>query len=161
MLLELVLEGRRDGDAVEHRVDGHAGEPLLFLEGNPELVVRVEQLRVDLVEALELLLRLRRRVVVHVLVVDLRVVDLRPGGLVPFLEHLQESPIGLEPPLEEPFRLFLLRGDQPHGVFAETLGHELGLDIGLEAVFVFAVGELFECGGFGHGVSRTLSEPGL
>src|SRR5205814_1278408 len=61
-LAELRLERRRDRDAVEHRVDGDAGEDLALAERDAELLVRREELRIDLVEALRsVLLRLRSR----------------------------------------------------------------------------------------------------
>ena len=48
----LRLEGRRDRDAVEDRIDGDAGEQLALAQRDAELLVGLEQLRVDLVEAL-------------------------------------------------------------------------------------------------------------
>jgi hypothetical protein len=39
LLLELRPERRRDGDAVEDGIDGHAGEALLLGERDPELLV--------------------------------------------------------------------------------------------------------------------------
>ena len=63
LLLELVLEGGGDRDAVEHRVHRDAAEALLLFQRDAELLVGLQQLGVDLVEALELLLLLGRRVV--------------------------------------------------------------------------------------------------
>jgi hypothetical protein len=63
-LLELLLERGGDGDAVEDRVHRHARELGPLVQGHPQLVVGLEQLRVHLVEALRgVLVRLRRRVV--------------------------------------------------------------------------------------------------
>ena len=67
---QLLLERRRHRHAVEHRVDRDAREQLLLLEGNPELVEGLPDFRVDLVEALQARLLLRRRVIDDVLVVD-------------------------------------------------------------------------------------------
>ena len=61
-----------DRDRVEDRVDRHAGEDLLLGERDAELLVGLEQLRVDLVEAAERLLGLGRGVVDDGLVVDRR-----------------------------------------------------------------------------------------
>src|SRR6266545_1556894 len=52
LLRQFLLEGRRHRDTVEDRVDGHVGQQLLFVERNAQLLESVEQLRVDLVEAL-------------------------------------------------------------------------------------------------------------
>src|SRR5437879_13428457 len=56
-----LLEGGRDGDAVEYRVHRDPGEARALVERYAELLVGLEELRVDLVEAL-------------------RAVLLRPGG---------------------------------------------------------------------------------
>src|SRR2546428_10237091 len=58
--------------AVEHGVHRHAGQPLLLGQGDPELLVGLQELGIDLLQALRLLLQLRSRVVDHVLVVDRR-----------------------------------------------------------------------------------------
>ena len=59
-LAELGLEGRGDGDRIEHGVDRHsrlldAGEDLLLDQRNAKLRIGAQQLRIDFVE------RLRRR----------------------------------------------------------------------------------------------------
>ena len=162
VLLELVLERRGDRDAVEHGVDGDldAGEPLLLLQRDAELVVVSRELGIDLVEALELGLRLGRRVVDDVLVVDLRVIDHGPGRLGLLFEHLLEPAQRLEPEVEEPLGLFLLRADQPDDVFVESGRGLVGLDVGHEAVLVLAVGELFELGVLGcDGVGLLGHQP--
>ena len=46
-LRQLVLEGRDDADAVEHRVDRDARQALLLVERDAELLVRLEQLGID------------------------------------------------------------------------------------------------------------------
>jgi hypothetical protein len=66
---QFLLEGGDDRDAVEHRVDGDAAHPssrrhapdFLLLQRNAELLVGLEQLRVDLVERLRLRLPSARR----------------------------------------------------------------------------------------------------
>jgi hypothetical protein len=47
---ELFLVRGADRDRVEDRVDGHAGEALLLGERDAELLVGLEELRVDFVE---------------------------------------------------------------------------------------------------------------
>src|SRR5207247_11447132 len=109
---ELVLERRRDGDAVEDRVDRDAREALLLLERDPQLRVEGPDLRIDILEALDFLLRLRGRVVDYVLVVDRRGPDVRPGRLL----HREPGAVGPRPPLGHPFPLLLLSGSVAHAL---------------------------------------------
>ena len=52
-LAQLCFERRRDRDTVEHRIDGDAGEQIpVRRRGNAELLVGLEQLRVDLFQTL-------------------------------------------------------------------------------------------------------------
>ena len=46
------LEGGGDGDAIEHRIHRDAGEHRPLLQRNAELLVGLEQFRIDLVQAL-------------------------------------------------------------------------------------------------------------
>ena len=52
-LPELLLEGRRHRDAVEDGIHGHAGEQLLLVERNAELLEGAADFRIHLVEALK------------------------------------------------------------------------------------------------------------
>src|SRR5262249_29729175 len=104
---------------------------LLLLERDAELFERPPDLGVDLVEAPDDGLRLRRGVVNDVLVVDGTVFDVAPRGLV----HRLPDPIRLQPPLEQPLRLVLLGRDEP-------ARKRLLLDIGNEAVPVVAACKL-------------------
>ena len=104
---------------------------LLLAQRNAELLVGREDFRIDLVERGQRLL-LRRRVVVEVLVVDLRVIDPRPGRLA----HGQPAPIGLEPPRQHPFGLVLLGRDEADDVLGQALRGLVGFDLGHEPVFV-------------------------
>jgi len=137
-LLQLLTEGGRDGDAVEHGIDGylarafHAGEDLLLLDRNAELLVGAADLRIELIERFQLRLLLRLRVIISVLIIDRRDIQFRPirrGHRLPLAERFQ-------PPVEHPLRLALARGNVAHRVFGETLGREFLLDIGGEAPFV-------------------------
>ena len=153
-LLELRLEGRGDRNGIEHGVDrdpagtelaadriaverrrlalfAHAGENLLLFERNAELLVGAQDLRIDLVERGQRL-PLRRRIVIGVLVIDLGVVDARPGRLA----HGQPALVGFQPPGQHPLRLVFLGRDETDGIFRKALGRLLGLDIGHEAIFV-------------------------
>ena len=135
---QLLLEGGHHRDAVEHRVDRvlgralNAGQNFLLLQGDAELCVGGQKVRIDLVQAGGAILGLGRGVVVGVLVVDRRELDLGPGRLLqgqPALERLQ-------PPLQHPFRLVLLGRDEADDVGVQALGRELLVDVGDEAVLV-------------------------
>src|SRR5436305_10876138 len=106
---ELVLERRRDGDAVEDRVDRDAREALLLLERDPQLRVEGPDLRIDILEALDFLLRLRGRVVDDVLVVDRRVPDVRPSRRL----HREPVLVSPKPLLAPPFLLLFLKATYP------------------------------------------------
>ncbi len=138
-LLELVAEGRRDRNRVEDGVDRHAGELGPLAQGDAELLVGLEQLRVDLFERLRPVLPgLRRRVVDDRLVVDRRVVDVLPGRLL----HGEPVAVRLQAPLEHPLGLVLLRGDEPDDVLGEARRDRLRLDVGDEPGLVLALGQL-------------------
>ncbi len=141
VLLELFLERRRHRHAVEHRVDGDTGQPLLFLKRDTQLLEGLEQLRVHFVEALRTLGLLGSRVVVDRLVVDGRIRHIGPRRL----GHLEPVPIGLEPPLEHPVRLALLLRNEPDDVLVEPSGGELRLDVGGPAVLVGLLDVLVDC----------------
>ena len=104
-----------------------------------------QHLRIDLVEAAELLLLLGGRVIHEVLVIDLGVLDVRP---VVRLGHGQPVAKSFEPPIEHEGRLALLRRDHANDVLVEALRHGVDVDIGDEAPLVFAIGKVLY--GFGR-----------
>src|SRR2546425_7188184 len=65
-------------------------------------------------------------------VVDGAVLHVRPMGL----GHLHPVAVRLEAPVEHPFRLALLRRDEPDDVLAQARGNDLGLDVGDEPELV-------------------------
>src|SRR5690606_8281214 len=125
-------------NTVEHGIDGHlrrslnAGQDLLLLERNAELLIRAQQLRIDLVEALRTLHALRRRVVMDVLEVDLGVADLGPCRL----RHGAPAAVGFEPPLEHPLRFALLARDEAADVLVDALRGHHHRQLRLETVLV-------------------------
>src|SRR5439155_5834570 len=136
---ELVLERRRDRDAVQHGVDRDAGQAFLLLERDAEFRVQGPDLGIDILEALHFLLRLRGRVVDDVLIVDRGIADVRPHGLL----HREPVAIGPEPPLGHPFRLLLLARDEPDDVLVEALRNRVLIEVGDETVFVLLLRHLF------------------
>ena len=129
---ELFLEGGDDRDAVEHGIDGNACEHFLFGQRNAELLIGFEKFRVHLVEAVELRLLLRRRIIIGVLEVDRRIGNLRPGRL----GHGQPAAEGRKPPFEQPFGLVLLRGNETNRILRQAQRGLFGFYVGREAVFI-------------------------
>ena len=77
---QLLLESGGHRDAVEHRIHRHAGQQLLLVQRNAELLVGLQQLGIDFVQALEPGLLLGRGVIDDVLVIDRRILDVGPLG---------------------------------------------------------------------------------
>src|SRR5512139_931871 len=138
--LQLFLEGRRDRDRIEHRIDRDAplalgahdaGEDLLFAQRNAELLICLENFRIDFIERGQRLL-LRRGIIIGVLIVDLGIVDACPGRLAHGLPALK----GFQPPGQHPLRLALLCRNKTDGIFRQALRGLFGFDIGDESVFI-------------------------
>ena len=135
--VQLLLEGRDDRNAIEHGIDRdarrrHARQNFLLLERNAELFVSLDQLRIDVGEALRPLRRFRRRIVIKVLKIDLRIMDPRPSRLRHGLPALER----FETPSQKPLGLALLGRDEAHGRFIKPLRSFDALDAGLKTVFV-------------------------
>ena len=131
-----------------------------LLERDAELLVRLEELRVHLVEALRgVFLRLGGGVVGDRLVVDGGDGEARPVRFA----HLAPASIGIEAPLEHECGLALdLRHPRDH-LLVEPRGQGLGFDVGHEPLFVLAPDEGFDVvrrrlarrlKGFGHPSGR-------
>ena len=60
-----------------------------------------------------------------------------------FLER-EEVTERSEPPLQQPLRLALLRGDQPHHVLVETLRGQVGVEIAVEPERVLPLDKCFD-----------------
>ena len=140
-LLELLLEGGRHRNGIEHRIDRdlalafrthHAFEHLDFAQGNAELLVGLQDFRIDLVERADRLFLFRRGIVIEILVVDLGIVDARPCGL----GHGQPAAIGLQPPFQHPGRFILFCGDEADGIFRQPLRSLVGLDKRLKSISI-------------------------
>ena len=138
---ELVLEGGRHRHAVEHRVHGHTRQQLAFLERDTELFIGLEQLRIDLVETLGgVLAALRRGVIDDVLIVDPRIVHVRPLRL----RHREPVAVSLETPREHELGFVLLRRDGADNVLAESGRQRFLLHVGDETGLVFALDQGFD-----------------
>src|SRR5262245_7282682 len=137
-LCQLFLERRHDAHTVEHRIDGHLGrafhaqQHFLLFQRNAELLVGLQDLRIDLVQALVLRPALRRRVIARRLVVDRRILHERPGRLF----HGQPTLERPQPPFEHPFRLALLSRNVAHDVGVEPRRRQLLLQLSDKAVLV-------------------------
>ena len=123
---ELLAEGRGDGHGIEDRIDGHAREHFLFVERNAQLLVGGEEFGIDFVEAFRPILHVARRGIVgQRVVVDGRVIDVRPLRRL----HLEPATVGLEAPLQEPFGLVLFRRNKANHVLVETGRQRVRLDV--------------------------------
>ena len=108
-----------------------AGEDFLLAQRNAELLVGLEDFRIDFVERRQRIL-LRRRIVIGVLIIDLRIIDACPSRLA----HGEPALKGFEPPGQHPFRLILFGRNETDGIFRQALRGLLGFDIGDEPVFI-------------------------
>jgi len=124
VFLELLAERRRDGDRIEHGVHRHARQPLPLLDRDPELLERLEQLGIDLLEAVQLGPLFGGRVVADGLIVDRTVLHVGPVRL----GHLQPVAVRPEPPVEHPTPARPSSGDQPDDVLAQAGRNGLRLD---------------------------------
>ena len=148
---ELSFERRCDRNAIEHRIDGDAGQRFLFVERDAQLLVHLEQLRIDLFQTLwSVRLRFRRRIITDRLVVDGRIMHHRPLRLSLRFFQLRPMAVSFKPPFEHERRLVLFRGDEANDLFVQPGRNGVGFDIGDETVLVLAPGQIFDrvCGIF-------------
>ena len=139
-LRQLGAERRGHRDRVEDRIDGDARKALLLVERDAQLGKCGAHLRIDLVERVQFLLLLRRRVVNDGLVIDWTVLHVGPRRLF----HRRPVTKGLEAKIKHPLRLFFLRRDESDDVFIQPGRRLIGFDVADEAVLVFLTGNLFD-----------------
>src|SRR5262249_12585755 len=122
-----------------------AGQALLLGEWDPELLERLDELGIDVVEARgPLALPLRGRVVDDLLVVDGRVGDVRPPRLSRLALPLPPAALGPPAPLQHVLGPRLLGRDQPDDFFVQPRRKRVGLDIAYEPPLVVAGRERLE-----------------
>jgi hypothetical protein len=131
-----LLEGGLHRDTIHHSIHGHAGQLLLLLERNTQSFEGPEQLRVHLIEALGCLALGGIGIIDDILKIDAGDLQVSPFRLL----HGEPMAVGLQAELQEPFRLLLLRRDQPDHLFIETLLNHFGLHIGGEPEFILLCG---------------------
>ncbi len=111
------------------------------MQGDAELVVGFDQLRVDFIEALgSVLHRFGRGEIGDFVEFDRRVLHMRPFRL----SHLQPVAVGLQAPFEQPLGLVLAAGNEPDGVFIQARWQGVGLDIRGEARSVLLAYGVFD-----------------
>src|SRR4029077_20078094 len=126
-------------DTIKYRVNSHTAQSLLLSEGNSELLVSLQQFRVNFIKTLGSILGgSRGRVVNNVLIVNGWIVHICPSRFF----HGQPMPVRLESPLKHKFRLLFLCRNHTNDVFIQTAGEYIGFYVRHESIFVLYVGEL-------------------
>ena len=119
---------------VHHSIYGHATQCHLFFQGNTQLIEGFYQLRVYLVHTLRSIFLLRQRIgiVGNSLIIYLRNTEMCP------CRHLHRQPVTIcfQTELQQPFRLVLLRRDQPYNIFIQPTLNDFRMHVGGEAVLV-------------------------
>ena len=150
---QVLAEGCRHRDTVEHRIHGDTRQRLLLLQRDAEFLVGAQQLRIHLVEALEDRFLFRRREIRDRLEVDLRMMHRRPFRR----RHTQPVPKRLQAVFEHPLGFLFTLRDEADDIFVEARRDDVGLDVGHEAVLVAAFDQcvyLFCCRA--HGLFNSL-----
>ena len=145
-LLQGSLVGGGNGNAVQHRVHGDAGQLFLLLKRYTQLVEGRQHLRVDLFQTPgPIFLGGGRGVIDNVLIVDGRVVNVSPLGL--FEVQFDPVAVGLEAPLQHPIRFALFGGDEPDDIFVQPFRGHVRLDVDSEPPLVVGVEIVRACSG--------------
>ena len=119
---------------------GDAGQHLLLVQRDAQLLVGLQQLGVHLVQALGTVgPGFGRGIIGDGLVVYAVVPDVGPVGF----GHVQPQAVGLQAPFRQPLRLALHGGDMAYDLLAQARRQRLGIDVGDEAVLVFLLDEVF------------------
>ncbi len=113
---ELFAERRGNAGAVHDGIDSDTAQALLFVERNAEFVEHLENVGIDLVEAIEFLLRLGHGIIDIALVVDRGIVRIRPMRLF----HREPMTKGFEAPFAEKFGFVLFVGNAANGIFVQA-----------------------------------------
>ena len=91
LLSQLLLERGSHRNAIKHRIHSHPSQAFALLQWNSELLIGLQQLRIDLIQAPRPgALLFWRRIINRCLVVNRRVVHVRPRGLL----HGEPMPVG-------------------------------------------------------------------
>src|ERR1041385_2723111 len=132
------------GDAVKHRVHGHSGQQLLFVQRNAQLGISVQDFRIHFFQALEFFLLLGRGIIGERLIVNGRILHVGPLRLCLFL--LQRCPIAvcLQPPLHHEFRLALLERNRADNFFIQARRQTVFINGSDKSPFIFLLCEVVD-----------------
>ncbi len=135
---EFLAMGGLDRHRVHHGVHSHAGEHLLLLEGDTQAVERIEQLRIDLVEALGRLFLFGRGIVADRLIVDRRYVEVSP------CRHRQCLPMAerLQPEVKQPVGFAFFLRYEAYDVLVESSSDDVAVNVGDKAVFIIGARDI-------------------
>ncbi len=119
---------------VHHGIHCHATQRHLFFQGDTQLIEGFYQLWVYFIHALRRVFLLRQRISIvgNSLIIYLRNTEMCP------CRHLHRQPVTIcfQTELQQPFRLVLLRRDQPYNIFIQPTLNDFRMYIGGEAVLV-------------------------
>ena len=119
---------------VHHGIHCHATQRHLFFQGDAQLIEGFYQLWVYFIHALRRVFLLRQRISIvgNSLIIYLRNTEMCP------CRHLHRQPVTIcfQTELQQPFRLVLLRRDQPYNIFIQPTLNDFRMYIGGEAVLV-------------------------
>jgi len=135
-----ILECGFNRHTVNHRINGHTSQMLLLLQGNTQLVEGLNQFRVYLVQTGIPGFLHRCRIITDRLEINGRYFQISPVGHL----HFQPFPVGVQSEFQHEIGLFLLLPDCSDHLFIQTLLDNIGLNIGVKPVFIFALSNLMQ-----------------
>ena len=115
---QFFLVGGFNRYTIDHRIHRYSGQDLLLIQRNTQLLKGADQFRVRLIKAVQHRLLLGCRVIDNVLIIDGRVIHVRPV----WFRHLLPLPERLQAPFQQKLRLFLLGGDLTDHIFIQAFG---------------------------------------
>ncbi len=128
LLGQPVAERRRDGNAVEHSVNGDAGQHFAFVQRHAKFFIGFHQLRINF----RFLVRFRRGVIINVLIVDRRIFNLCPARF----RHGQPVAVGFQPEIQQPFGFVFFGRNIADDVFVQPFRRRFRVNIRFKPVMV-------------------------
>ena len=117
------LEGGGYRDRVKHGIHRHTrffntSQNFLLKQRNTELFIHAQQFRVHLIQRCRAGGRFGRGIIMQVLIINFRIMNAGPVGLL----HGLQPAIGVKAPFGQPLRLVFLGGNEPDNVLVQAFG---------------------------------------